>query len=209
MLCHTCLCLQRVGEVYAQQCREVQDPQLPADTATALVGHMLALQAEGLPAAQVGRAVLCCAALRCAVLRCVGQQEILLRVIDPCLPACMPADRLHTIPSVCARPRACCTHPHSPAILPACLHACGNIGQQGQDPLALLLAAREHQFAADMSAAAADHERAVLRLKAAMAAAAGGDDKGQVGVWVAGTGHVGARAFAAMLTGGQALCEVF
>lgn len=45
--------VQRVADVYAQQCREVQDPQLPADTATQLVGHMLALQAEGVTPAQV------------------------------------------------------------------------------------------------------------------------------------------------------------
>jgi hypothetical protein len=51
VLCYAVL--QRVSDVYEQQCREVQDPQLPADTATQLVGHMLALQAEGLTAAQV------------------------------------------------------------------------------------------------------------------------------------------------------------
>lgn len=50
---------------------------------------------------------------------------------------------------------------------------------QGQDPLAMLLAARERQFAAAMSSAAADHERAVQRLKAAMAATTA-DDKMQV-----------------------------
>lgn len=53
VLCVSALCVQRVSVVYEQQCREVQDPQLPADTATQLVGHMLALQAEGLTAAQV------------------------------------------------------------------------------------------------------------------------------------------------------------
>jgi hypothetical protein len=51
---------------------------------------------------------------------------------------------------------------------------------QGQDPLALLLAARERQFATAMSAAAADHERSVGRLKAAMAATAA-EGKQQVG----------------------------
>jgi hypothetical protein len=43
---------------------------------------------------------------------------------------------------------------------------------QGQDPLALLLAARERQFSTAMAAAGGDHERAVGRLKAAMAATA-------------------------------------
>uniref|UniRef100_A0A383VDV9 Uncharacterized protein n=1 Tax=Tetradesmus obliquus TaxID=3088 RepID=A0A383VDV9_TETOB len=51
---------------------------------------------------------------------------------------------------------------------------------QGQDPLTLLLAAREARFAAAMQAVAADHERAVGRLRAAMAAAAA-DEKMQVG----------------------------
>jgi hypothetical protein len=48
------LCLQRVSEVYEQQCADVQDPQLPVEAATQLVGHMLSLQAEGLSVAQVG-----------------------------------------------------------------------------------------------------------------------------------------------------------
>jgi hypothetical protein len=48
-----CVWPQRVSVVYEQQCVEVQDPQLPADAATQLAGHMLALQAEGLTAAQV------------------------------------------------------------------------------------------------------------------------------------------------------------
>jgi hypothetical protein len=47
-------CLQRVSEVYEQQCTDVQDPQLPVDAATQLVVHMLNLQAEGLSVAQVG-----------------------------------------------------------------------------------------------------------------------------------------------------------
>jgi hypothetical protein len=51
---------------------------------------------------------------------------------------------------------------------------------QGRDPLALLLAARERQFAAAMAAAAADHERAANRLKAAMAATTA-DERLQVG----------------------------
>lgn len=46
--------VQRVSDVYAQQCAEVADASLPAAAATELVGHMLQLQAEGLPAAQVG-----------------------------------------------------------------------------------------------------------------------------------------------------------
>jgi hypothetical protein len=54
MLCVLLLCLQRVSEVYEQQCADVQDPQLPVDAATQLVGHMLNLQAEGLSVAQVG-----------------------------------------------------------------------------------------------------------------------------------------------------------
>jgi hypothetical protein len=54
---------------------------------------------------------------------------------------------------------------------------------QGQDPLALLLAARESRFATAMQAVAADHERAVGRLRGAMAAAAG-DEKMQV-TWFA------------------------
>uniref|UniRef100_A0A383VH62 Exocyst complex component SEC5 n=1 Tax=Tetradesmus obliquus TaxID=3088 RepID=A0A383VH62_TETOB len=93
---------KRVSEVYQQLQGEIQDPRLPAASASELVQHMLALQAEGLPAAQ------------------------------------------------------------------------------GQDPLALLLAAREARFAAAMQAVAADHERAVGRLRAAMAAAAV-DEKMQVG----------------------------
>jgi hypothetical protein len=48
---------QRVAEVYAQQCAEVQDAELPPAAATQLVGHMLGLLAEGLPAAQVCAAV--------------------------------------------------------------------------------------------------------------------------------------------------------
>ncbi|WIA14506.1 hypothetical protein OEZ85_003026 [Tetradesmus obliquus] len=91
---------KRVSEVYQQLQGEIQDPRLPAASASELVQHMLALQAEGLPAAQ------------------------------------------------------------------------------GQDPLALLLAAREARFAAAMQAVAADHERAVGRLRAAMAAAAA-DEKMQ------------------------------
>jgi hypothetical protein len=51
---------------------------------------------------------------------------------------------------------------------------------QGQDPLALLLAAREARFAAVMQAVAADHDRAVGRLRGAMAVAAA-DEKSQVG----------------------------
>jgi len=51
---------------------------------------------------------------------------------------------------------------------------------QGHDPLALLLSARERQFVSALSAAAAEHQRAVQRLKAAMAATAT-DDKMQVG----------------------------
>lgn len=51
---HASLRTQRVSAVYDQQCAEVQDPSLPPDSASQLVGHMLALQAEGLPHAQVG-----------------------------------------------------------------------------------------------------------------------------------------------------------
>jgi hypothetical protein len=54
---------------------------------------------------------------------------------------------------------------------------------QGQDPLVLLLAAREARFAAAMQAVAADHDRAVGRLRSAMAAAAA-DEKMQVGRFV-------------------------
>jgi hypothetical protein len=66
---------------------------------------------------------------------------------------------------------------------------------QGQDPLALLLAARESRFAAAMQAVAADHDRAVGRLRSAMAAAAA-DEKLQVG-WFAFV----AVPIAVMLTG--------
>lgn len=59
------------------------------------------------------------------------------------------------------------------------LQAEGLAVAQGQDPLALLLAAREEQFAAAMQAVASEHERAVNRLRAAVAAAAT-DEKMQV-----------------------------
>jgi hypothetical protein len=59
------------------------------------------------------------------------------------------------------------------------LQAEGLPAAQGQDPLALLLAAREERFAAAMQAVAGDHERAVGRLRSAMAAAAT-DEKLQV-----------------------------
>jgi hypothetical protein len=44
---------QRVGEVWEQLESEVQQPDLPAASAPGLLLHMLALQAEGLPVAQV------------------------------------------------------------------------------------------------------------------------------------------------------------
>ncbi|KAF6265699.1 exocyst complex component Sec5-domain-containing protein [Scenedesmus sp. NREL 46B-D3] len=52
------------------------------------------------------------------------------------------------------------------------LQAEGLPAAQGQDPLVLLLAAREARFAAAMQAVAAEHDRSVGRLRGAMAAAA-------------------------------------
>jgi hypothetical protein len=43
-----------VGEVWLQLEAEVAHPELPAASAPELLLHMLALQAEGLPLAQVG-----------------------------------------------------------------------------------------------------------------------------------------------------------
>ena len=45
---------QRVSEVWGQLESEVQQPDLPAVNAPDLLLHMMALQAEGLPVAQVG-----------------------------------------------------------------------------------------------------------------------------------------------------------
>jgi len=45
---------KRVSEVWAQLELELQHPELPAATAPDLLLHMMALQAEGLPVAQVG-----------------------------------------------------------------------------------------------------------------------------------------------------------
>jgi hypothetical protein len=54
-----------------------------------------------------------------------------------------------------------------------------SLAAQGSNPLALLLAAREAAFEAAMARASTDHERALARLRAAMAAAAS-DERLQV-----------------------------
>lgn len=175
--CCCCCCLQRVSEVYEQQASDVQDPQLPVESATQLVGHMLNLQAEGLTVAQVGqrpkhllnwhghalsywyaqvRSFHCALVMR--VISLVGHDTMFAAIL-----------KNYT-------KRFSSWH---------CLH--GRLSLQGQDPLALLLAARERQFASAMSAAAAEHERSVGRLKAAMASTAT-EGKLQVGLWGQGAG---------------------
>lgn len=51
---HRSCARQVVGEVWGQLEAEVAHPKLPAARAPELLLHMLALQAEGLPAAEVG-----------------------------------------------------------------------------------------------------------------------------------------------------------